>query len=156
MAKLFSGGVPTDIDVQRLSERWAIPDEGTLIPYTEVAALIGVAHGSNRYRSVVSAWRRRLLREPFNRLLKARPDLAAYQVLDSNGRVSQCIGWDRHVRRTHRRIYLVAGSTDAKGLSAENQAARTHLMQTSATALQASRMQAKKTAPLLADSNVSH
>jgi len=149
MGTLFRGGVPTDIDVERLAARWGIPDEGVVIPYAEVAEAIGQPHGSNRYRSVVSAWRRRLLREPFNRLLKARPDQQAYVVLDATGRVTQCVGWDRHVRRTHRRIYLVAGTTDPKTLSTSDDAARLHLMQTAATALQSGQMQARKVAPSL-------
>jgi len=155
MAKLFQGGVPTDIDVQRLSEQYGVPDEGARIAYADVAKLIGSPHGSNRYRSVLSAWRRRLLREPHNRLLKARPDLQAYEVLKANGRMAQCGAWRRHTMRTERRIYLVAGSTNVQELTPENEALRTHLMQTSATALQSARMQAKKEPPQIAESNVS-
>lgn len=62
MAALFLGGVPVRSDVDRLIEGLEY-EPGTLIAHNEIAALIGVAKGTNRYRTVVGAWKRRMLSE---------------------------------------------------------------------------------------------
>lgn len=59
----FFGGLPTDLDVKKLAERFGVPAPGTLLRHEEIAECIGAAWKSNRYRTVLNQWRRKLLKE---------------------------------------------------------------------------------------------
>jgi hypothetical protein len=59
---LYFGGIPTGPDVKRLLERFGSPAPG-LIPYEEIERAIDERRGHSRFRTVVIAWRHRLLRE---------------------------------------------------------------------------------------------
>ncbi|MBX3703979.1 MAG: hypothetical protein KF822_09415 [Steroidobacteraceae bacterium] len=63
MSKPFFGGIPADIDVRKLEERFGDPQEGQEFGHDEVEAVLGLERGSNRYRTVTDAWRRRLLNQ---------------------------------------------------------------------------------------------
>lgn len=153
MARVFGNGVPTDVDVQRLADRFGVPTEGALLPYDEIADTIKSAYGTNRYASVFVAWRKRLLKVS-NLVLKAQPDKRAYLVLDANGRIAQCLSWEKGMRKKARQTYVVAGMTDASKLSSDLNAARTVVMHNAATMLQSSRMLSRRALPELPASNV--
>lgn len=61
---LFFGGVPTEPDVKKLLEAWPLEqlnrDRGKVITHKEIARVIEEAVRSNRYRTVVTAWRKHL------------------------------------------------------------------------------------------------
>ncbi len=59
--RLFFGGVPTRMDVDRLMK--IEDDPGMSIDYEYIEGVLGVKRGSNRFRSVTNAWRKRLFRE---------------------------------------------------------------------------------------------
>jgi hypothetical protein len=59
-AKLFVGGVSTEPDVKRLLETFGCPDEGKVISYADVEAMLGIERTTSRFRTVVTAWRRQL------------------------------------------------------------------------------------------------
>lgn len=61
MSKLYFGGIPTKIDVDKLMALELQP--GAALPYADVEALIQVERGTNRFRTVTDAWRKRLFRE---------------------------------------------------------------------------------------------
>jgi hypothetical protein len=59
----YYGGVPTKPDVDKLIEKWGIPEEGTQITYEQIETVLGIKRNgerSSRYRTVVSAWKKRL------------------------------------------------------------------------------------------------
>lgn len=58
----YFGGIPTEPDVKKLERHFGVPQAG-LIAHEDVEAIIGAARDSTRYRTIVGAWRRRLLRE---------------------------------------------------------------------------------------------
>ena len=60
--KLYFGGVPTDPEVKRLAEAFGTPDPG-LIPYEQLEAVVDVTRETNRFRTILTRWRRRLLQE---------------------------------------------------------------------------------------------
>lgn len=63
--KLFFGGVPTAPDVTLLLE--AIPPDsmepGSVYTHADLASVFTVSPKSNRYRSVVAAWRNKILQD---------------------------------------------------------------------------------------------
>lgn len=59
---LFLGGVPTEPDVKRLIEAYSTLKPGDEITHAEMARTIDADERSNRYRTVVTAWRRQMLK----------------------------------------------------------------------------------------------
>ncbi len=60
---LFIGGVPTEPDVKLLLAAFPDPQRGQLITHEQIEGVITVHRSSSRYRTVVAAWRRRLINE---------------------------------------------------------------------------------------------
>lgn len=58
---VFFGGVPTSAEVKQLIDTFGIPSEGDNLLHTTIAAAIGLDAKSNRYRTVTTAWRKKLL-----------------------------------------------------------------------------------------------
>lgn len=61
--KVFFGGVPTDPEVQRLKDTYAIPEVGQVISYDEVAAVIGCDRKGARFKTVTLRWRSQMERD---------------------------------------------------------------------------------------------
>lgn len=61
-ARPFFGGVPTEPDVNRLMKEFE-PKSGTVVSHEAVEAVLGLNRSESRYRTVTTAWRRRLFRE---------------------------------------------------------------------------------------------
>lgn len=60
--KLFFGGIPTDIEVNKLVEHFGKPEPAT-IAYADIEPIIGLAGREPRFKSVLTKWRRILFRE---------------------------------------------------------------------------------------------
>jgi hypothetical protein len=129
--KLFLGGVPTDIDVEKLREHLGTLKHGDMIPYQEISDCLGIQKGECRWYSVVSAWRKRLDREN-NILLKAIPN-EGYRVLDGHGRV-EASAWTykKGLRRIHRAT-VIASKTDRNGLDENEIKTLDHIQNTGAS-----------------------
>lgn len=56
MSKAYFGGLPTQPDVNRLNEAFALK-VGDEIRHEQIEAVLGVSRNSNRYRTVTNAWR---------------------------------------------------------------------------------------------------
>ena len=52
--------IPTELDVNRLVERFGRPELGQLIPYAEVEQTINLTRKDSRWYGVINAWRKRL------------------------------------------------------------------------------------------------
>lgn len=61
--KMFFGGIPTEPDVKRLLAAFPeiVPD--ALIPYESVEKVLGTTRPTGRFRTITTAWRKRLERE---------------------------------------------------------------------------------------------
>ncbi len=71
-ARPYWGGLPTEPDVKKLLAALGTPAPG-LIPHERLEEITGHERGDGRYRTVVSAWRSRLLRES-NLATRAEPN----------------------------------------------------------------------------------
>jgi len=109
MSKAYFGGLPTAIDVRKLSDSFGEPDVGRTITHEEIEAALGIEHASNRYRTVVLSWRRKLLSES-NIELGAVPGVGL-KVLAADERISGSISsfqcGTRKQMRSVRRAMLV-------------------------------------------------
>jgi len=153
MARIFRGGVPLEPDVRKLIDRFGTPNENALIPYDEIARLISAAYDTNRFRSVVRAWRKQLERPPHVRRLVAQSDLGAYRVLDGDG----------HVKHAGRRIRQAIGgikrqvesliNIDPSRLSADGKLSRDHELLSGGTAIAYQFRMSRRDLPKLPESN---
>lgn len=90
MSKPFFGGVPTDTEVQKLVEAYRDAAIDTVLPHEELEKLAGAKRRTSRYRTIITAWRKRMLNEH-------NVDIGSvwntgYKVLDPAGRVSAALG----------------------------------------------------------------
>jgi hypothetical protein len=93
----FKDGMPTRPDVDALLKKWPDLQEGELLTYQQVQAVLREPEGSARYRVVTHAWRKRL-REQFGIVLECmrgkgffvagaeQISAATYDVIDGIGR----------------------------------------------------------------------
>lgn len=56
-------GRSTAPDVTKLIESVGTPTRGSVVTYEQIEAILGMDRRSSRFRTVVSSWRRRVLRE---------------------------------------------------------------------------------------------
>lgn len=103
MTRPFIGGLPTDIDVKRLLEAFPSISPGFVITYTEVSLVIGVTHGSTRFRTVTNAWRKRLLRVD-NFVLEAIAGQGFRRRTELERSQKDRSGWRRDQNRAARKV----------------------------------------------------
>ena len=112
MTSILSSGIPSSPDVYKLLARFKL-QPGVDIPHEEVEACIGVARGTSRYRSVTTAWRRRVEREQ-NLFVDSTPS-KGFRVLLPTERVSHCMGkvasGARIVRKSGARAAMIPPDT---------------------------------------------
>lgn len=85
----FAGGVPTEPDVKALLQAITNLEPGKVVEHAEIEAVIKVDRRKSRYRTVVDAWRARLLREQ-NVDLQARAGVG-FVVLTEEERVGASV-----------------------------------------------------------------
>ena len=115
--RIGGGGIPTDIDVRRLFDKFGVPKVGDVITYTEIEAVIGVSHKTSRFWTVTVSWRNRLWRQS-NRVSSAIPN-EAFEFLDSHKRVTYSEKKAKEGMRKVVRASQVAVATDRDGLSSD-------------------------------------
>lgn len=140
------GGLPTEPDVHRLIERFAVPTEGTVIDYADIAAIIRTPVAAPRFRTVTNAWRHRLSKE-HNVYLRARDQ--QFTALKPGERIDLSSAKLRTGMRSVRRAHTVASSTDQARLTVEERKQSDHVQRVTATMIQSARLQAREKRPEL-------
>ena len=114
---MYFSGVPTDPDVTMLSDAYKqLPDE--TIPYSDIEKIIGCPRQSNRFRSVTTAWRKKIERETDHILIAIRND--GYKKATPKERVTFCGRKINSGIKFIARGAKVAASTDTRTLSPED------------------------------------
>lgn len=139
---VFGAGVPTEPDVKALMQHYENVREGDIITHEDVSEILGQPVNSNRYLTVVGAFRRRLDRER-NILLVAVPKVG-YRVADPDLRVNVAGGKHKSGLRAIRRGGEIASRTERKRLSPEAARAADHLSKTASAILLAAATAAKE------------
>lgn len=139
--KQFFGGVPTDIEVKQLADKFGVPKTGQVVKYEEISAVIGCQRTDSRWQSVVTAWRKKLERES-NVIMKAIENIG-FEALTASGRVEfSAKVFKQAIRRTGRAANIAA-KTNRSELNEEQRKVCDHIQNTGASlrlaAAQASR-----------------
>lgn len=124
MSKVFFGGVPTDGDVKRLLEAFPDIGPGDAISYVQVAEVIGVKHGSSRFRTVTNAWRKTVMRTQ-NFVLEAVPGEGFRRQTELERSQKNRTGWRQDQSRAARRVRDL-GRTDTRSFDERDQKAHDH------------------------------
>ncbi len=153
-AKLFFGGLPTEPEVNRI--RSAYPDAeltvGQVIPYDNIAAIIGAAYKSNRFRSITNVWRKKVEKET-NKIIGTEPGVG-FVVLSESQKVNLSGSKLRSAARFARRSYMVASRTDVKQLSEEEARRLTHQINVTAKIIASAQLKTKKQLPDMTNGKV--
>jgi hypothetical protein len=131
-------GLSTELDVRKLLDRYGSPAEGTVIAYLDIATVIGHEYGSKRWWTVVSAWRRKLLRE-HNLCLAPKQAGESFEVKDPEGRLKRSFDGHRYGVRRVKRAGKLLVTTDLSRLPPDRRAVADHLQRRNASVILADR-----------------
>ncbi len=125
MATFSLGGMPTDVDVERLHKEIGVPEVGSVVSYERLEEVLHISRKKNRFLTVVYAWSRSLDRA-HNIVLKAVAN-EGYKALDNVGRVEESARrYKAGLRRIHK-AGSIAVRTGDTGLDEEHRRARDHI-----------------------------
>lgn len=146
---VYFGGVPTDIDVKKLRERYedVTLTPGTLIPYDEVAELLQLPKNNLRFRTVTNRWRR-IVENETNIIIGTLPG-EAFKVLNESEKVDLSGSKLRSSGRYARRSYVVGSRVDRKALTDDEVRSLDHKLSVSAKVLAAAQLRQNITLPQL-------
>ncbi len=127
-------GVPTKVDVDRLIDKFGVPTEGSLIAKSDIAKCINEREGSNRFNSVLSAWRKLLFRE--HNLLTVGDGAKNIRIAEPSERIDWAASRVASARRNVGRAVIVAHQTDAKRLCEDQRKVRDNITSMNAKRLE--------------------
>lgn len=143
---MYFGGLPTEPDVLALLKKFGVPAEDAPIAYDDVAIVLHVDVKSTRFRSVTTAWRKRLDAE-HDCLMRAFD--GAFTRLNPSGRVTAGSGKFRTAKRGLVRAHGYVAGADRTRLDPVERTEADHLQMTSATMIQSARMVSRRKTPAL-------
>lgn len=118
---------PTEPEVGRLMQLTAEHAEGDIVAYSMVEPIAG-PRGSDRFGTVVAAWKRRALRDA-NVCLRAVPNVG-YMILPAGARVDYGSDLSDAAARRVRLSLRIVSTTEVAGLDPVQIAHRDHHMKT--------------------------
>lgn len=133
MSIVSFGGIPTKIDVDRIAARCGVPKEGETINLRDVAKSVQMDHASNRFRTVMNAWRKQLYRE--HNLLTVGDGQGGIRVTDPQERIKWAASRIASGRRCIGRAVAVASTTDTLRLSTDERKTRDTIIALNTTRL---------------------
>lgn len=121
--KLYFGGIPTEPDVRKLMESYPVDGmkPGDLIGYEEIGTVIMEKVRSSRWKSVTTAWRKKLEDES-KILLKCISDKMAFKVLNDDEKADERNKKQVEAGRKARKSLKIHLIIDKQGLSDKNKA----------------------------------
>jgi hypothetical protein len=143
----FNGGIPTEPDVRKLMDAFGVPNEGALFSHESISRIIECDPKSHRYRSVTTAWRKKLEHE-HNVVLIAVPGIG-YKVGTPDDRVEHGHGKLRSGQRITRRAYRVIGTTDLSRATPANRKQAERDLSVAKAIMTAARIESRKFRPEL-------
>jgi hypothetical protein len=135
-------GKPTGAEVGEIMNHYPSLRAGDTISHVDIAALIHIDPDSARYRSVTTAWRKRMYRE-FNTSIAAVPN-EGFVVLDGHERVNLASSKMKSGIRRIANSGDLAQRTEKAGLTNQELKACDHLVRVRAMMLDAHASQARQ------------
>ena len=144
---LFFGGIPTDVDVGKLREKYPETDMqyGDVFPYKDVCDLLGLMKEQHRFRTVTWRWRK-IIEVETNHIIGADVDMKSFKVLTETEKAELARRKLRSAGNAARRSYVITARVDRKELTAEQCAQLDQTVITSAKMLTAGQMKKGKVA----------
>ena len=142
MSKLLFGGVPTGPEVDRLMAGIAI-EAGVRIPYEKVEELTGVRVNEHRFRTVTTAWRKRVFRE---KALEVKAEGGCFVILTPDEALTNGINSFHKVGRALGRTNVKVSVINETALSNERAATKRLLQREIGMVSDAARRAAKEIA----------
>ena len=127
---LYFNGLPTGPVVKKLEEKYPNIEDlrGTTLPHEELEAVIGEKRTASRYRTVLSAWRKKLLNESGIVLTGRGAGGEGYRVLSDDDQVSFSVSEQKSGGRKLRKAHVAVVNVDVEKLSPEKLKTREHMM----------------------------
>ena len=127
---VFEAGIPIEPDVKKL--KYAFPElkPGDVIPYAKISSLIGVQRTDNRWRTVVSSWRRFLFTDLHIQLVAQNS--SEFVVADDSRKIAVSTGMVASANRKYRKAGILAQVTDSANLTDDERKAKDHIIRISA------------------------
>ena len=116
--RVYFSGVPTEPDVKKLLDAYNVEDmiPGFKMDYAEVSRIIGSNKEASRWRTVTTAWRRRLEKDR-NIFIGCNPEKKCFYVLSEGGKVELSGSKLRSATVAAKRSFEVSNCVDTKKLS---------------------------------------
>lgn len=143
--RVYFGGVPTEPDVKKLLERFDVEDmiPGHEIKYSEVSEVIGQPKEASRWRTVTTAWRRRLEKDR-NIFIGCNPEKKCFYVLSEGGKVGLSGSKLRSATVAAKRSFEVSNCVDTKKLSDDERRKHEFYSMKSGVMIAAGQLRSKK------------
>jgi hypothetical protein len=118
---LFFGGIPTQADVNKLTEHFPLEQmtTGARFSYADVSALLGTGVRSHRFNTVTTMWRRRV-EIAYNIIIGCDIERESFYVLSEPEKVKLSLQKLRSSVSFSRRSIVVSGRVDLKQLTDED------------------------------------
>jgi hypothetical protein len=144
---IFGGGIPTEPDVRKLMDAFGVPIEGALFSHESISRIIECHPKSHRYRSVTTAWRKKLEHEHNVVLIAERG--YGLKAATPDDRVEHGHGKLRSGQRITRRAYRVIGTTDLSRATPANRKQAERDLSVAKAIMTAARIESRKFRPEL-------
>lgn len=143
--RVYFGGVPTEPDVKKLLERFDVEDmiPGYEIKYSEVSEVIGQPKEASRWRTVTTAWRKRLENDR-GIFLGCDKEKGCFYVLSEGGKVDLSGSKLQSAATAAKRAYVVLGCVDTKKLSDDERRKHEFYSMKSGVMIAAGQLRSKK------------
>jgi hypothetical protein len=118
MGNMYFGGIPTDIDIRKIRDRYPEMElkTGSIIPYGDIAKLIGVEVSSHRFKTVTNRWRKLVERETGHIMIGVEPG-KGFKVMSESEKASEARSKQRGAIKAARRGLVISARVDVKQLS---------------------------------------
>ncbi len=117
---LYRGNLPTDIDIKKIRD--AHPDsslsEGDIVEYAELERLINVSKNTNRFKTVVSRWKKSL--ESSVGIVMSCVRNVGYQVQNDSGKLEMASDKQDSANRAIKRSVSLLSLIDTTRLEERN------------------------------------
>jgi len=138
MSKLYLGGVPTELEVRALREKYQSLKIGDKVPHDDIEALIGAQRRTSRYMAVVNRWRN--LEEKEHGIVIGPDTPNGYKVLSDKEKLTLSTSKLKSAGRFAYRSRKVAERIDVSNLTEEQRKDFDHSNKTAAAIIMASRL----------------
>jgi len=120
-AEIYKGGMPTASDVEALG----IPKIDELITYERIEKIVGCSRKDNRFKTVIEAWRKRLLVKHNIHMVTRRGE--GYLHANNSRRIQDAVDRTEKGKRVIGKAISIATATDKEGLTKEELRIQKHM-----------------------------